>query len=156
MSSYSKGDWLAICDSCGRKVKASTLKLRWDGLRVCTKDWETRHPQDYVRAKVDIQAVPWTRPETTDTFIALALNSSILDSVRVFGGGGDTVQYIDPTYFLSDYLYNGAVEPEFILLFGKSLTETVAHTESGTAIIEPYIDPTYFLSDYIRTVAVTI
>jgi len=67
--SYDKGDYDAICDSCGFKYKASELKLRWDGLMVCNKDWEPRQPQDFVRAKIDIQAVVWSRPEAYDTFL---------------------------------------------------------------------------------------
>ena len=43
------GDWNAICDECGKKFKASQLKLRWDGFMVCQRDWEPRHPQDFVR-----------------------------------------------------------------------------------------------------------
>lgn len=69
---YDKGNWDALCDSCGRKFKASQLRLRWDGLRVCKEDFEIRHPQDFVRAKVDIQATPWTRPESSDTFAYFA------------------------------------------------------------------------------------
>jgi hypothetical protein len=68
-NSYDKGDWDAICDSCGFKFKASRLRKRWDGLMVCNKDWEPRQPQDFVRARVDIQAVPWSRPSSTDSFI---------------------------------------------------------------------------------------
>jgi len=68
-SSYKKGDWSAVCDSCGMVFLASKLRKRWDGLMVCSKDFEVRHPQDFVRAKVDIQAVRWTRPESTDVFI---------------------------------------------------------------------------------------
>lgn len=70
-STYDKGNWLAVCDECGRKVKASSLRLRWDNLMVCPRDWEPRQPQDFVRAKVDIQAVPWSRPEASDTFIVI-------------------------------------------------------------------------------------
>ena len=44
------GDWNAICDACGRKRKGSTLQLQWNGLRVCPEHWESRHPQDFVRA----------------------------------------------------------------------------------------------------------
>lgn len=68
---YCKGDWDAICDSCGRKYKASELRKRWDGLMVCSQDWEPRQPQDFVRAIVDRQAVPWSRPEATDTFVVI-------------------------------------------------------------------------------------
>ncbi len=64
------GDWNAICDVCGWKYKASDLRKRWDGLMVCEKDWEPRHPQDFIRAIPDMQKVPWTRPETANIFVA--------------------------------------------------------------------------------------
>lgn len=35
---------------------------------VCPNDWEARHPQDFLRAVPDHQAVPWARPETPDVF----------------------------------------------------------------------------------------
>ena len=38
---------------------------------VCQKDFETRHPQDLLRAKKEDTSVPWTRPEQTDTFITV-------------------------------------------------------------------------------------
>ena len=43
------GDYNAYCDVCGFKFKASELKDRWDGYKVCEKDYEPRHPQDFVR-----------------------------------------------------------------------------------------------------------
>src|SRR5512139_1016377 len=67
---YDKGDWDAICDVCGGKYKASTLRQRWDGFMVCPKDWESRHPQDFVRGVADIQVPPWTRPESQDQVVA--------------------------------------------------------------------------------------
>lgn len=66
---YKQGDWNATCDRCGFKRKASELKLEWDGLRVCEQCWEPRQPQDFVRARSDPKALPWTRPEPADTFI---------------------------------------------------------------------------------------
>lgn len=68
---YKSGDWQAICDSCGRKYLASELKKRWDGLMVCWQDWEPRQPQDFVKAQIDKQAVPWSRPEQADQFITV-------------------------------------------------------------------------------------
>ena len=68
-SYYIKGDWNAICDVCGFKYKASVLRTRWDGLMVCSGDWETRHPQDFVRGSNDEQVPPWTRPEQDNVFI---------------------------------------------------------------------------------------
>ena len=64
------GDWNALCDSCGRKFKASSLKKRWDGLIVCSEDWEQRHPQDLLRVQREQISVPWSRPyPAEDTFI---------------------------------------------------------------------------------------
>lgn len=53
------GDWNALCQVCGFKYKASELRKRWDGLRVCSKDFETRQPQDLIRGKQDNSSVPW-------------------------------------------------------------------------------------------------
>jgi hypothetical protein len=66
---FKLGDWNAICDMCGFKVKASKLRERWDGLMVCHKHETERHPQDFVRATEDKQTPPFTRPEAVDTFI---------------------------------------------------------------------------------------
>lgn len=66
---YIKGDWNAVCDECGRRFRASQLKKRWDGLMVCSQDYEVRHPQDFVRAKADNQLVPWIKREVSDVFI---------------------------------------------------------------------------------------
>lgn len=65
---YKPGDWNAECDVCGQKYKASKLKLRWDGLRVCPKDFEYRNPQDFVRGIKDNQSTPFSRPEPPDIF----------------------------------------------------------------------------------------
>mgnify|MGYP003342889622 CR=1 FL=1 len=68
---YDKGDWIAMCDVCGRKYKASVLKKRWDGLMCCDDDWEIRQPQDFVRGIPDTQIAPWLRSEATNNFVAV-------------------------------------------------------------------------------------
>jgi hypothetical protein len=68
-SVYIKGAWNVICDMCGKKMKNFELRKRWDGLMVCSKDWEPRQPQDFVRGVADIQTPPWVRPEQTNVFI---------------------------------------------------------------------------------------
>lgn len=68
-NSYRAGDHYVICDVCGFKMRASETRRRWDNLRVCTKDWESRHPQDFVRGRKDRQRVPDPRPEPADNFI---------------------------------------------------------------------------------------
>ena len=63
------GDYNCICDSCGRKFKASTMRKRWDGLLVCKEDYEPRHPQLSLKVHGDKQTVPIPRPEAADQFI---------------------------------------------------------------------------------------
>ena len=66
-----RGDWNAICDRCGEKYKASELRKTWDNLYVCDKDWELRHPQDFLKSRRDDQAVAWVRPEGTDRLVTV-------------------------------------------------------------------------------------
>lgn len=68
---WRSGDWNTECDACGQKYKASKLRKRWDGLMVCPKDMEERHPQDYVRGIRDDQSVPFSRPEPPDSFVPI-------------------------------------------------------------------------------------
>lgn len=63
------GTWRAICDRCGFEFPSSMLRKDWQGLMLCHDDWETRHPQDFVRGIPDNQTPPWTRPEPADVFI---------------------------------------------------------------------------------------
>jgi hypothetical protein len=65
---YVRWDWLAVCDVCGKVRRSSELRKRWDGLMVDHNCFEIRHPQDFVRARQDQQAVPWSRPTTADDF----------------------------------------------------------------------------------------
>jgi len=66
---YKSGDWWAICDVCSKKVKASKIKHRWDGLLVCPEDFEHRHPQDFIKVRQDKITVPFLRPRPQDVFI---------------------------------------------------------------------------------------
>lgn len=70
-TTYIPGDYNAVCDVCGFEFKASQLRKRWDGYRVCSQDWEQRHPQDFIRGKPERNRVPWARPEGTDTFVVV-------------------------------------------------------------------------------------
>lgn len=85
------GDWNAICDRCGFQYKASELKLDWRGLRVCEKDFETRHPQDFVRPRPEKIAVDWARPDEGD---AVTVNTvdTILPASQTL-----TLYYFDTT-----------------------------------------------------------
>jgi hypothetical protein len=44
-------DYQACCDRCGLVYMASTMKLTWNGLRVCPDDFERQHPQEFIRGR---------------------------------------------------------------------------------------------------------
>lgn len=44
---------------------------------VCSGDWEPRQPQDFVHGVADIMAPPWTRPESSDSFIPFHIVSTL-------------------------------------------------------------------------------
>lgn len=50
---FRKGDNKSCCPVCGKEYRASEYRKRWDGLWVCPKDYEERHPQDFLRVKAD-------------------------------------------------------------------------------------------------------
>jgi hypothetical protein len=52
---------------------------------VCSKDWEPRHPQDFVRGITDIQAVPWSRPESSNNFVSPCTTRSSIAKYAVAG-----------------------------------------------------------------------
>ena len=70
-----------ICDRCGFKYKDHQLKKEWTGLMVCEPCWESRHPQDFVRARPDQKPLPWTRPRPADIDVGVALNATTQTSI---------------------------------------------------------------------------
>lgn len=66
---YKEGSWNVVCDVCARSIKSSDARKRWDGLIVCDDDYETRHPQDFIRIKPERHGVPFSRPEPADVFV---------------------------------------------------------------------------------------
>lgn len=67
---YRPGDYYLQCDRCGFKIRRSDARKTWDGLLVCGKDWEPRHPQDYIKVTPDKQYVEEPRSEGADTFLS--------------------------------------------------------------------------------------
>ncbi|HET7832363.1 MAG TPA: hypothetical protein VFK88_05310, partial [Gallionella sp.] len=63
------GDSNAICDCCGFKVKQSQLRKRWDGAMVCSKDFEVRHPQDFMKGRPERNYVKDARPGADPHFV---------------------------------------------------------------------------------------
>ena len=109
---YIPGSWNVICDSCGKKIKASEAKQRWDGLIVCPDDFEMRQPQDFVKARADKISVPFTRPRSTDVFIGPFCTLKGLNGIAGLGVAGCSIAgYIgDDSWkqgeeLLNDYAY---------------------------------------------------
>lgn len=179
--SYVAGDWWAICDVCGQKHKAQSMKHRWDGLMVCPTDFEQRHSQDFIKAKIDKIVVPWTRPRPSDAFI---LPLGLVDNVKLYDAKGQ--DYIDPDYFAEDYLTSGFSITLLInrtfndtvtttdqvnfnistnladtftttdtvtpqLIINESLNDSFIVSDTGYVFVNSYIDSSYFAEDYVGT-----
>jgi len=69
---YKPGSWNAVCSRCGFKFKSDELREDWQGLMVCSKDFETRHPADLLRVSREDTTTAWSRPEPTDSFVGVA------------------------------------------------------------------------------------
>lgn len=92
---YKSGDFWVTCDICSKQILASESKERWDGFRVCKEDWEPRHPQDFIKTKLDKITVPFSRPEPEDTFVYVPY----------------VVLYVEDNYLLDQENYILEVEP---------------------------------------------
>ena len=65
---FISGEFNLTCDVCSKKIKAHEAKHRWDGLIVCSDDYEVRHSQDFVRARQDKITIPFSRPIPPNVF----------------------------------------------------------------------------------------
>lgn len=64
------GDHLVICDESGLTDWASNMMKRWDGAFVRKSGWETRHPQDFVKARNDPYPLKDVRPQTPSAAVS--------------------------------------------------------------------------------------
>lgn len=65
---FKHGQWKCECQRCGFDYHSSEIRLEWSGLRVCKDCWEPRQRQDFIKAKPDRQAPPWTAPQSPEVF----------------------------------------------------------------------------------------
>lgn len=122
---YKSGSWNAICEVCGIKVKATSLRKRWDGVMVCPRDWEPRQPQDFVRGVKDNPSVPISRPEASDSFIPFFYTPYFSETVTIGING------------FADKFYHEAPTPTetFSLATTKAITESTTSSEVVQFII---------------------
>jgi len=143
---YTSGGFNVICDVCSKKIKASDAKQRWDGLVVCPDDFEHRHPQDYVKAKVDKITVPFTRPRPVDAF---RLISTIQDTTRLSDDDrlDDYMEYsLENPYFGEDYL---EILHTFVLsmLWNRTYSDTVNTTDLAKIVTKKTLSDTVPIID---------
>lgn len=65
----------AIDPASGFKVPLSDLVRQWDNELIDRRFVDKRNPQDFVRGVKDNMALPYNRPEASDVFVAVPLES---------------------------------------------------------------------------------
>lgn len=133
---YRPGDFYRICDRCGFKMRASETFKTWEGLYVCAEDYETRHPQDYVRGRRDRQNVPEPRPEATDTTIG-PLQTRIA-AAAVAGATSltlDSSVRFQTTDQIGIILDNGTTERRIVATVPTSTSITITAGLSGSVSV---------------------
>ena len=69
-----KGNYNVICDRCGQKNKRDNCQKEWNGLLVCKRCWEPKHPWLVpLPVVVDGLPVPDARPRPSPVYIATSL-----------------------------------------------------------------------------------
>ena len=68
------GEYQAICASCGFVFMNYELLTRWDGLLVCSDDWEPRNPLDFAPIPTVKAPLPFTQPDDLTQEITPTLN----------------------------------------------------------------------------------
>lgn len=95
---YADGDWNALCYECGKKFKASSLLRHWQGYWVCSRCFEVRQPQDFVRGVPDVQTPPWTQPQPADVFIYFCTPNG-RTAIAAFAVAGCAIAgFVDPAF----------------------------------------------------------
>ena len=66
------GNWKVACHVCNFWFPSSEITKRWDGLLVCKKDYETRHPQTLIKINGE-HGVPAfiSKDPDPDTFVTV-------------------------------------------------------------------------------------
>jgi hypothetical protein len=162
---YLSGEFNLTCDRCSKKIKAHQAKHEWTGFIVCGDCYETRHPQDFVKAKTDKLTVPFQRPIPELAFLHLL---PIFDSVTVTDSS--TIQFtvdynrditdtllandsllFDVTRILSDSQRVGEVVS--IQSDGATIAnDSTDVDDSGDILFSNYVDITYVDTGYVGTI----
>lgn len=68
---YRSGSHWAVCDQCTGQFRAEDLQETWDHFWVCDEDFESRHPQDFLRVRAETITVQQPiRLDNTDNIVS--------------------------------------------------------------------------------------
>ena len=133
---YTSGDFNVICDVCSKKIKASESRLRWDGLLVCPEDFETRQPQDFVRAKTDKITVPITRPRPPDVFkYPIGLSDSIFFTDSIVLSKLVTKTFTDTITFVESFTKSKTLSVSDTLSFSETFVKNAQKIFSESLLL---------------------
>ena len=108
------GNWKVACDVCGFWFPSGEMQQRWDGLVVCHKDFETRHPGTLYNYKAHVGGPDFVRKDPIDTFVLVCDVISMQARAEYGTAGCATVGTSYPTLDLSDFklLYPNLFTPD--------------------------------------------
>ena len=95
---YAFGDYDANCSMCHGKFKASQLKKHWQGLWRCTRCWEPRNSQDFVKAGPPEVPPDWVQPPN-DVFTVIACDIKTRSATPGYAGPGCSIPGLSYDYF---------------------------------------------------------
>lgn len=147
---FRAGSYYFICDVCGEKHHKEDMRIRWDNMVVCPKDYEVRHPQDFLRAREDRQSVPISRPRPTDSFVPIAFTAYPTDSVGLLDSIVYAMHYVrslSDTATLSDSLNIG---------FGTTLSDTTTLTDSIVTHFKTTLSDSTTMTDLLSALLIRI
>jgi len=100
--------WKFTCHVCGFWYPSTEIKKRWDGLYVCDKDYETRHPQTLIKVRGERAFPDIVSSDGTDQFIQFCdINGSAGYAGMGTAGCAQAGPYFRTYDFLVGLLTNG-------------------------------------------------
>lgn len=99
MSKARVGTWNIICDVCGFQFLNTEVMRRWDGLIVCEKDFEVKHPSLSFRVPRENVTPPFVRPPPEDVFISVCTEVTRQSIAGIGVAGCMTAGYVSRATF---------------------------------------------------------
>lgn len=100
--------WKFTCHVCGMWYPSTEIQKRWDGLMVCPKDYETRHPQTLIKVRGERAFPDYVSKDGTDqdVFFCDIFRASSYAGMAA-AGCAQAGPYIRTYQFLLDLSTNG-------------------------------------------------